>query len=109
MLKRVPRRGQEGEGAMGEVWTFTDPPAMAVVTLRRISEQGYPILLVIHEADEGGWQFLDGEDVTEDDAIMVSLHHIIASDTSLRSLAALPPGWQAQRSDPDHPWQTQHL
>lgn len=94
---------------MGAVWTFTDPPDVAVVTLRRIIEQGSPILLVNHEADDGGWRFLNGEDVTADDAIVVSLYHTIASDASLRSLVSLPPGWQARRSDPGHPWQTHHI
>ncbi len=90
---------------MSEAWPFADPPDTAVVTVRRIMEQGYPILLVIHGADEDGWRFLDGNDVTEANALVVSLFHIVAHDASLRGLTSLPPGWEARRSDPSQPWQ----
>jgi len=91
---------------MSDAWPFADPPDLAVVTVRSVIEDGRPILLVVHDAD-GEWQFLDGEDVTEEDARVVSLHFAISRDASLRSLVvSLPPGWQAWRSGPDQAWRT---
>ncbi len=91
---------------MSDDWPFDDPPNLAVVTVRSIIERGRPTLQVVHDAD-GEWQFLDGEDVTEEDARVVSLHHAISRDASLRNLImSLPTGWQAWRSGPDQPWHT---
>jgi hypothetical protein len=94
---------------MSQAWSFTDPPDTAVLTVRRIIEQGSPILLVIHGVDEDGWQFFDGEDIAETDALVASLFHMVTRDASLRSLISLPPGWGAYRRDPSQPWQTYQL
>ncbi len=92
---------------MNDAWPFADPPNLAVVTMRSIIEDGRPILLVVHHADDSGWQFLDGEDVTEEDARVVSSYDAISRDASLRNLViSLPTGWQAWRSGPDQAWQT---
>ena len=45
---------------MGSDWPFSDPPNVLTFTLRSVAEKQQPILLVVHDDDDGGWQFLDG-------------------------------------------------
>lgn len=85
-------------------WPFDDPPETAVITLGRIVRGESPLRLVTHDEDDGGWQFLDGEHVFEEDAAVVSLGGMVRSDPSLRALADLPRGWYAWRPAPDGPW-----
>lgn len=92
--KKKPARGR---------WPFADDPSLAVISLKRILKQGHPILYVIHD-HEGGWQFLDGGDVTQEDAAVVGLGTMIAHDPTLVETAALPRGFSAFRQSPDAPW-----
>jgi hypothetical protein len=85
-------------------WPFNDPPNLAVITLRRITRKGAPILLVSHDKEDGGWQFLDGQEVAEEDASVVSLLYITRIDPSILQLTDLPLGWTARRSSSDDPW-----
>jgi hypothetical protein len=55
--------------------------------------------------EDGDWQFLDGDDVSEEDAKTVSLKRIVGLDPSVKSLADLPIGWAAERRSPDQPWE----
>ena len=86
-------------------WPFEDPTNTAAITTRSVMEQGAPILLVTHDLEDGGWQFLCGttEDPTE--ARVVGLGRICARDPSLLELADLPEGWRAWRTDVMAPWQ----
>lgn len=88
---------------MPDRWPFADAKSLAVITLKRIVKGRAPVLYVVRD-DEGGWQFLDGDDCTEDDAAIVGLDEIIAHDPTLRELAALPPGFYAARETLDAPW-----
>ena len=87
-------------------WPFSDPHNLAVITIDRIVEGKRPILFVSHDADDGGWQFLDGEDVdvSVTAARVLSLHELVERDPTIRELADLPIGWQAVRDNADQPW-----
>lgn len=87
-------------------WPFADPPETEVITLERILDGRSPILLVTHDEDddESSWQFLDGEQVFEDDGVTVLLGEMVQFDPSLIELANLPRGWHARRSAPGRPW-----
>jgi hypothetical protein len=43
-----------------DAWPFADPPNTAAITTRPVLEQSAPILLVVHDADDGARQFLCG-------------------------------------------------
>ena len=90
---------------MNTGWPFEDPTNLAVITLTRIVRGGKPILFVTHDEDDGGWQFLDGDDVDVKDAMVVGLGRIAALDPSILELSDLPLGWKAWRETPDGPWQ----
>jgi hypothetical protein len=88
---------------MSESWPFDDPENLAVITLKRILAEERAILLVTHDED-GDWQFLDGQSVSEEDAAVVSLRHVTLLDPGIIELADLPRGWRASRASPDGPW-----
>src|SRR3954462_13932469 len=89
---------------MDYTWNFADPEETEVITLDRILRGQSSILLVTHDAEDGAWQFLDGEHVFEDDAAVVCLGEMIQFAPRLAGLADLPEGWFAWRPDCDHPW-----
>ncbi len=87
-------------------WPFADPQNVATISLRDIIDGRAPILLVSHDADDGMWQFLDGRnDLTAEDAVVLSLDCVLALDPSIAQLADLPLGWQAWRENVNQPWQ----
>jgi hypothetical protein len=86
-------------------WPFNDPPNVAVVTVRRIVDGGQPILLVCHDEEDGGWQFLSGEPFDVADGMLVSLRNIITRDPTLVELADLPLGWKASRKRVGEVWE----
>lgn len=88
---------------MAKDWPFRETENTAVITLRRIIDKTNPILYVVHDED-GDWQFLDGGDVTEQDAATVSLKNVTELDPSVKSLADLPTGWAAERSSVGEEW-----
>ena len=85
-------------------WPFPDPRETAVLSLQRIVKHGMPILYVLHDAD-GTWQFLDGADVSREDAMFVTLEQITQLDPTLLDLATLPLGAKAIRRTQCSPWQ----
>jgi predicted adenylyl cyclase CyaB len=90
---------------MDSGWRFADPQDTVVVTLERILRGDSSLLLVTHDADDGYWQFLDGEHVFEEDGATVYLGEMVQFDPSLLELADLPLGWYAWRDAPECPWQ----
>ena len=89
---------------MASDWPFQDAENTAVISLTRIISGSQPILYVVHDKD-GDWQFLDGGDVSEEDAATVALRNIAKRDPSIKSLADLPIGWAAERTAVDQEWQ----
>ena len=89
-------------------WIFDEPPNLAVITLKRILNEDKSVLHVIHDED-GDWQFLDGQFVAEEDAMVVGLGNMLKFDPTLAELADLPKGWLAERSVVDGDWQRSQL
>jgi predicted adenylyl cyclase CyaB len=89
---------------MEPTWPFEAPEGTEVITLERILRGASSVFLVTHDEDDGGWQFLDGEHVFEDDGAVVCLGEMVQFDPSLGELGALPVGWYAWRESPGQPW-----
>jgi hypothetical protein len=89
---------------MSADWPFDDPEDVAVFTTRRIMDGHSSVLLVTHDEEESGWQFLDSGDLEREDAMLVSLLSMTERDPSLLQLADLPVGWIAWRESPETPW-----
>ncbi|AGA30619.1 hypothetical protein [Singulisphaera acidiphila] len=89
---------------MSTGWIFTDDESTEVITLDRILRGESELLLVTHDEDDGSWQFLDGEHVLEENALVVDLGEMTQFDPSLLELADLPRGSYAWRTSRDQPW-----
>jgi len=86
-------------------WTFDQAENVACFTLRQIIDEGAPILIVVHDEDDHGWQFLMGENVSLDDAMIVSMREIVEHDRTLLEIGAMPPGYRAIRAAVGEPWE----
>lgn len=89
---------------MNTPWLYSDPEDTEVITLDRILRGESSLLLVTHDAEDGCWQFLDGEHVFENDAVVVALGEMVQFDPSLVELADLLPGSYAWRVASDRAW-----
>jgi hypothetical protein len=83
---------------------FTEKRNVAVFTLRQIIHSNKPILFVSHEIEDGAWQFLTGEVVSESDLMIVELEEILEHDQTLNALFDLPEGWEATRNSINEKW-----
>ena len=88
----------------GADWPFEDPRNTVALSLARVTPGGGPVLLVVRDADDGGFQFLDGGDCTNEQARVVGLGRMVDADPTLRDLADLPPGWRAWRTGVGGRW-----
>jgi len=67
-------------------------------------EVSEPILLVSHDEDDHGWQFIGTSDASMADAMLVCLEEIVKVDRTVLEVADLEPGWQAIRESVGSPW-----
>lgn len=87
-------------------WKFLDPPNVAVVIDSRIAKNSYWIARVLHDAEDGAWQFhVDAiEYPGEIQPILISLRSATQLDPSIVELSSLPLGWQAWRTSVTSAW-----
>lgn len=85
-------------------YKFMDDKNTMVITTKDILERKKDILFVSHDEDDGMWQFLDGDDVLEEQAVIVSLHEMVGIDDTINILHDLPLGWIAYREKVNLDW-----
>ena len=85
-------------------WTVDQAECLACSTLREIVENGAPILLVVHDPEDLGWQFLTGAAMSMDDAMIESMRRMADLDSILLELGHIPPGYPATRQSIDAEW-----
>ncbi|MDX8515595.1 hypothetical protein [Mesorhizobium captivum] len=86
-------------------WPFDDPPNVAVFTTRQVMKGEHIIDYVVHDDDDGAWQFLNrAVDFDMANAMLVGLSEMVKRDSSLRELWGLPYGWFAWREGKGQPW-----
>lgn len=86
-------------------WKFSDVKNTAVFTTRQVVNEGMPILYVYHDEEDGAWQFHYGNNVSVEDAMIVSLGMIVNLDDTLNQLFDLPLGWLATRKSINDFWE----
>jgi hypothetical protein len=86
-----------------KVWPFHEGKNRAVFTTKPVTQGGHPVLLVSHDRD-GNWQLLCGTTNRAEDAQLVALGQMLKRHPEIGSLADLPEGWRAHRTDTDSPW-----
>jgi hypothetical protein len=90
---------------MSTDWAFEDRPNTAALTTVKVLDREAPILLVTHDEDDGGWQFLCGTTNDDADARIVGLGTIVKLDATVNEVADIPMGWRAWRDSAHGPWQ----
>jgi hypothetical protein len=85
-------------------WPFDQPRNCATLTMRQVLEGAEPILLVSHDGDDHGWQFIGASDANIEDGRVVCLEEIVELDGTVLQVADLPPGWRAIREYVGGPW-----
>ena len=83
---------------------WSDPLDPVAITTDSVVSKSKPILLVIHEAGHGGWQFMDGADVTGKKPRVIPKDELLKIDPSIREVIDLPVDWEARRAAPTSPW-----
>jgi len=84
-----------------------DPPNdTAVFTTKFVLEDNKTITYVVHELEDGAWQFFsdDNFDNFEEVAKIVGLQEMFKMDNSLLKIADLPFGFCATRKDKSDNW-----
>jgi len=88
-------------------WPFADPKNVAVFTVADIIFGRTPILRVCHDEEDSAWQFLTGQSLPEKkDWKLVCLEEVAKLDPTIRDLADLPCGWEAERESLTAKWKT---
>ena len=88
-------------------WPFDQPRNCATLTMRQVLDGSEPILLVAHDADDHGWQFIGTSDASVADGRVVCLEKMVKLDPTVLDVADLPPGWQAVRDEVGGAWTRQ--
>ena len=83
---------------------FKEKPNTACITCAHVLEDKLPILYVSHDAEDGCWQFLCGEDHDVEDARIGALEEIYEIDKSIKKVAGLEFGKSAYRKDKNSEW-----
>ena len=87
-----------------DTWPFDQPRNCATFTMRQVLDGSEPILLVSHDEDDNGWQFIGTSDALVDDTKLVCLEEIVRLDPTVLEVSDLPPGWQAFRGEVGGEW-----
>lgn len=76
---------------------FFEHRNVAVFVARQIFKEAKPILRVVHDDDDGSWQFLTKDITTGDDMMVVCLEEVVKRDQTVNELFNLPTGQMATR------------
>jgi hypothetical protein len=81
------------------------PADLGAVVQRTVLDGQLPARYVAHTADN---DWVVGDEINDPnlDGASVAAHmrHVVDKDSTLESLATLPPGFQARRAAPEQPW-----
>ena len=84
---------------------YKEPDNLAVISCSHVIRSCEPILLISHDLDDGGWQFLCGNREHEkDEAMIVVLEEIVAVEPTILDMADLKLGYIAQRLSKGERW-----
>ncbi|WP_250431003.1 immunity protein Imm33 domain-containing protein [Pontibacter ruber] len=85
---------------------FKEPLNTAVFTTKFVIEESKPITYVMHDSDDGAWQFFSDDEFEDFESIakIVGLGEIIKMDKSILELADMPEGYYAYRESVNSKW-----
>ena len=85
-------------------WIWDQAPDTATLTTKQVVEQGLPVLVVTHFADDHSWAFTCGVTDNPDDAMVVAMETVLNLDKTLSEVIDLEPGWSAYRNSVGELW-----
>ncbi|GAA6184918.1 hypothetical protein NBRC116595_21660 [Aliiglaciecola sp. NS0011-25] len=85
-------------------WPFDQAENVAAITTKQVVEASFPILMVVHYEDDDSWAFTCGTTNKSEDLMIVGMGEIVSLDSTLHSIADLPPGWSAVRESVNSEW-----
>jgi len=86
-------------------YKFSEPKNMACMICSHILDKKRAILYVSHDADDGMWQFLCGEENHKSDDIrVIALFEAVTLDGSINQLYEMPLGFSAIRDTKHSQW-----
>ena len=85
-------------------WPFDQQENSAAITTKGIVFEGEPVLLVFHDADDHGWQFLGMGAFNMENSAIVSMSDIVKLDSTVLEVAHMEPGWFASREHVGAKW-----
>jgi hypothetical protein len=85
-------------------WSFSDPPHTGVYATNLVVSGAEPVLYVVHDPEDGAWQFHGASESKIETSAIVCFHHVVDKDASIKELADLPWGWCAWRDAISDPW-----
>jgi len=91
-----------GEGKMD--WTFDQARNVATVTTKKVMHENLPILSVVHYSDDDSWAFTCGTTNESTNLMLASMGEVVDTDSTLYTIANLPPGLSAHRKSVKHEW-----
>ena len=83
---------------------FFEQRSVAAFVDKRIFKENKPIVHVVHDKEDGSWQFLTGEPVTGDDIMLVALEEVVKKDPTVNELFKLAAGQYATRRSVGDEW-----
>lgn len=78
----------------------------AVITTRYVVNNQSDILSIYHDLEDD-WQFMGKEDVSEDDAMVLSIGQILEIDSSVKDVLNIGLGYSAHRNTKNDTWKIQ--
>lgn len=80
-----------------------EPKNKAVITTRFVVNGS--IITFVSLDEDGDWQFFGDEDITENDAMVISIEQILKIDDTLAYIPDMRKGQSAFRLNKNSPWQ----
>jgi len=98
-----------GNSKAQSVKNFKEPLNTAVFTTKFVVEENKPITYVMHDSDDGAWQFFSDDKFDDFECVakIVGLGEIIKMDDSVLELADMPEGYYAFRESVNDKWKIQ--
>lgn len=89
-------------------YLFDEPKDTACIVCTHVMEGERPILYALHNAEDGFWQFLCGENDhhTDDSYKLISLEEATIIDASINDVCNLPVGSSIRRATEFDEWKT---
>ena len=85
-------------------WSFDQARNVATVTTRQVMREKFPILSVVHYAEDDSWAFTCGTTNKSEDLMLVGMGEVVDLDPTLKEISDLPPGWSATRKSVKNNW-----